>query len=172
MLPFQKLVDNFEAAYDPVANDGALFTFRTNRNALTQPEAWSDIVGEYEKDVRESAFCVNGNQLLLSYLSDVKYVLQIRDLQSGNLFHNLPIDIGSFFWNIKKTLKNDGIVGLYRGFNISSEGIIMYHGIYFGMYGSLKPIVLTGDFQVVFLVGVLQLVLVFHLILQVLYEEE
>ena len=33
ILPFQKLVDKFEAAYDPVANDGALFTFQTNRNA-------------------------------------------------------------------------------------------------------------------------------------------
>ena len=60
-----------------------------------QPEAWSDVVGESEKDVLESACCVNGNQLLLSYLSDVKYVLQIRDLQSGNLLHILPIDIGS-----------------------------------------------------------------------------
>jgi prolyl oligopeptidase len=104
MLPFQKLIDNFEARYDLVANDGALFTFRTNKNApryklvrvdFMQPEAWSDVVGESEKDVLESACCVNGNQLLLSYLSDVKYVLQIRDLQSGNLLHNLPIDIGS-----------------------------------------------------------------------------
>jgi len=104
MLPFQKLIDNFEAQYDLVANDGALFTFRTNKNApryklvrvdFMQPEAWSDVVGESEKDVLESACCVNGNQLLLSYLSDVKYVLQIRDLQSGHLLHNLPIDIGS-----------------------------------------------------------------------------
>lgn len=60
-----------------------------------QPEAWSDVVGESEKDVLESTFCVNGNQLLLSYLSDVKYVLQIWDLQSGCMLHNLPIDIGS-----------------------------------------------------------------------------
>lgn len=67
MLPFQKLVDKFEVAYDPVANDGAFFTFQTNRNALTQPEAWSDVVGESEKDILELAFCVNENQLLLSY---------------------------------------------------------------------------------------------------------
>ena len=60
-----------------------------------QPDTWSDVVGEFEKDVLQSAFYVNGDQLLLSYLSDVKYVLQIRDLQSGNLLHNLLIDIGS-----------------------------------------------------------------------------
>lgn len=69
--------------------------YKLVRVDLLQPEACSDVIGESEKDVLESACCVNGNQLLLSYLSDVKYVLQIRDLQSGNLLHNMPIDIGS-----------------------------------------------------------------------------
>ncbi|KAM0960397.1 hypothetical protein ACFX2I_025346 [Malus domestica] len=47
----------------------------------------------------------------------------------------------------KKTLKSDGIAGLYRGFNISLVGIIVYRGLYFGMYDSLKPVVLTGGLQ-------------------------
>lgn len=47
-----------------------------------------------------------------------------------------------------KTLKSDGIAGLYRGFNISCVGIIVYRGLYFGMYDSLKPVVLVGDMQV------------------------
>ncbi|KAJ0038786.1 hypothetical protein Pint_24020 [Pistacia integerrima] len=47
----------------------------------------------------------------------------------------------------KKTLKSDGIAGLYRGFNISLAGIIVYRGLYFGMYDSLKPVVLTGKMQ-------------------------
>merc|ERR1711976_145549 len=42
----------------------------------------------------------------------------------------------------KKTLKTDGVVGLYRGFVISCVGIIVYRGCYFGFYDSLKPIVL------------------------------
>lgn len=45
----------------------------------------------------------------------------------------------------KKTLATDGIAGLYRGFNISCVGIIVYRGLYFGMYDSLKPVLLTGD---------------------------
>ncbi|CAB4278231.1 unnamed protein product [Prunus armeniaca] len=45
----------------------------------------------------------------------------------------------------KKTLKSDGIAGLYRGFNISCVGIIVYRGLYFGMYDSLKPVILTGS---------------------------
>lgn len=48
----------------------------------------------------------------------------------------------------KKTLKSDGIAGLYRGFNISCVGIIVYRGLYFGMYDSLKPVILTGKLQV------------------------
>ncbi|KAH6812352.1 ADP/ATP carrier 2 [Perilla frutescens var. frutescens] len=47
----------------------------------------------------------------------------------------------------KKTLASDGIAGLYRGFNISCVGIIVYRGLYFGLYDSLKPVVLTGNLQ-------------------------
>nr|BAF62618.1 adenine nucleotide translocator [Physarum polycephalum] len=39
----------------------------------------------------------------------------------------------------RKTLKTDGITGLYRGFNISVVGIVVYRGLYFGLYDSLKP---------------------------------
>lgn len=48
----------------------------------------------------------------------------------------------------RKTLASDGIAGLYRGFNISCVGIIVYRGLYFGMYDSLKPVLLTGKMQV------------------------
>jgi solute carrier family 25 (adenine nucleotide translocator) protein 4/5/6/31 len=41
----------------------------------------------------------------------------------------------------KKTLATDGIAGLYRGFVISCVGIIVYRGLYFGLYDSCKPIV-------------------------------
>ncbi|ONK74923.1 uncharacterized protein A4U43_C03F11500 [Asparagus officinalis] len=47
----------------------------------------------------------------------------------------------------RKTLKSDGIAGLYRGFNISCVGIIVYRGLYFGMYDSLKPVLLVGSLQ-------------------------
>ncbi|GAV63324.1 Mito_carr domain-containing protein [Cephalotus follicularis] len=47
----------------------------------------------------------------------------------------------------RKTLKSDGVAGLYRGFNVSIVGIIVYRGLYFGMYDSLKPVILTGKMQ-------------------------
>ena len=52
----------------------------------------------------------------------------------------------------RKTLQSDGVAGLYRGFNISCVGIIVYRGLYFGMYDSLKPVLLTGKMQVSLLV--------------------
>ncbi|KAG6508390.1 hypothetical protein ZIOFF_033764 [Zingiber officinale] len=104
MLPFVKLFDNFEARYEAVANDGSDFTFLTNKGGpryklprvdLKKPELWTDIITEHEKDVLESATAVNGNQIVVCYLSDVKHVLQIRDLGTGELLHGLPLDVGS-----------------------------------------------------------------------------
>ncbi|KAL2509059.1 Prolyl oligopeptidase family protein [Forsythia ovata] len=104
LLPFVKLVDNFEASYDHVANDDSVFTFRTNKNApkyklvrvdLNDPSSWTDVLDENEKDVLESAVAINGNQMVVNYLSDVKNVLQLRDLKAGTLLHLLPIEIGT-----------------------------------------------------------------------------
>ncbi|KAI0432851.1 mitochondrial carrier domain-containing protein [Xylaria sp. FL1042] len=57
----------------------------------------------------------------------------------------------------RKTLASDGIAGLYRGFMPSVAGIIVYRGLYFGMYDSIKPVVLVGplanNFLASFLLG-------------------
>lgn len=104
LLPFVKLVDCFDASYLSIANDGSLFTFRTNKNApryklvrvdLKEPTSWTEVLQESEKDVLESAVAVNGNQIVVCYLRDVKNVLQLRDLKTGSLLHHLPIDIGT-----------------------------------------------------------------------------
>lgn len=55
----------------------------------------------------------------------------------------------------RKTYASDGIGGLYRGFTISCVGIIVYRGLYFGMYDSLKPVVLIGSLQDNFLASFL-----------------
>merc|ERR1711954_624015 len=54
-----------------------------------------------------------------------------------------------------KTLKSDGIQGLYRGFTISAVGIFIYRGMYFGMFDTLKPILLgdTPNVTLSFLLG-------------------
>ncbi|XP_058110551.1 ADP,ATP carrier protein ER-ANT1 [Magnolia sinica] len=47
----------------------------------------------------------------------------------------------------RKTLSSDGIVGLYRGFGVSITGITLYRGLYFGIYDTMKPIVLVGPLE-------------------------
>ncbi|EXJ58630.1 ADP,ATP carrier protein [Cladophialophora yegresii CBS 114405] len=47
----------------------------------------------------------------------------------------------------RKTLASDGIAGLYRGFGPSVLGIIVYRGLYFGMYDSIKPVLLVGPLE-------------------------
>lgn len=42
---------------------------------------------------------------------------------------------------IVKVAKSDGIVGLYRGFMVSVQGIIIYRAAYFGMFDTVKTLV-------------------------------
>lgn len=43
---------------------------------------------------------------------------------------------------IVKTVKSDGPIGLYRGFIVSVEGIIIYRAAYFGCYDTAKATLL------------------------------
>ncbi|XP_019173675.1 PREDICTED: prolyl endopeptidase-like isoform X2 [Ipomoea nil] len=132
LLPFNKIVDHFEASYGFVANDEAVFTFRTNKNApkyklvrvdVKEPGCWCDVIQEDEKDVLESAVAVNNNQLVVNYLSDVKSVLQLRDIRTGGILnHNLPIDIGTV--NGISARRKDSIV--FIGFTNFLIPLIIY----------------------------------------------
>nr|AAN04660.1 hydrogenosomal ATP/ADP carrier [Neocallimastix frontalis] len=57
----------------------------------------------------------------------------------------------------KKTYKADGITGLYRGFALSCVGIMVYRGLYFGLYDSMKPLLknlgMEGSFAASFILG-------------------
>lgn len=48
----------------------------------------------------------------------------------------------------RKTLATDGVAGLYRGFGASIMGITLYRGMYFGIYDTMKPVVLVGHLEV------------------------
>lgn len=56
----------------------------------------------------------------------------------------------------RKTLATDGIQGLYRGFAVSCVGIVVYRGLYFGLYDSIKPVMpkeMRDSFAATFLLG-------------------
>jgi len=81
--------------------------------------------------------------LVFVYSLDYARTRLANDLKSskkgGERQYNGMIDV------YKKTMKSDGIAGLYRGFVISCVGIVVYRGCYFGFYDTLKPLVLGDD---------------------------
>jgi len=79
-----------------------------------------------------------GGSLFFVYSLDYARTRLANDLKSskkggsGREFNGL-IDV------YVKTMKSDGIAGLYRGFVISFVGIFVYRGMYFGLYDTVMP---------------------------------
>ncbi|XP_043542964.1 prolyl endopeptidase-like [Chiloscyllium plagiosum] len=106
ILPWIKLIDNFDAEYEYVTNEGTVFTFKTNLNSPhyrlinidfsnPDPSEWKTLVAEDEKDVLEWAACVKNNFLILCYLHDVKHVLQLHELATGAHLKTFSLEVGS-----------------------------------------------------------------------------
>jgi prolyl oligopeptidase len=105
-LPITKLVDNFDADWDFICNQGTVFTLKTDLDAcryrlinidITKPDKadWTTLVPEHDKDVLEWAACVNQTRLVLCYLRDVKSVLLLHKLEDGSFVQDFPLDMGS-----------------------------------------------------------------------------
>ena len=43
----------------------------------------------------------------------------------------------------RKTVATDGVAGLYHGFGMACAGIVVYRGLYFGLYDSIRPAMST-----------------------------
>jgi len=52
-----------------------------------------------------------------------------------------------------KTVRAEGVRGLYRGFGISCTTIFIYRGLYFGLYDSLRPSLPPSSWLASFLLG-------------------
>jgi len=98
---------------------------------------------QYEKFAKNilSGGCAGSMSLTFVYSLDYARTRLANDAKAkdGTRQFNGLIDV------YVKTLKSDGIQGLYRGFTISCVGIFIYRGMYFGLYDSLKPILLGPD---------------------------
>ncbi|KAL5013132.1 hypothetical protein ScPMuIL_007402 [Solemya velum] len=105
-LAYTKVVDNFDAEYEYITNEGTVFTFKTNLNSpryklinidLSKPEMenWTTLVTEDEKSVLEWAGVVNNNKLILCYLEDVKNQMYVHNLESGARTGTLSLKVGT-----------------------------------------------------------------------------
>ena len=98
------MINKIEAEYEPIANDGNLVYYRTNKDApnfkiarldLNKPdESIVDIVPEHEKNVLNNVYCVDNDKLLVIYLKDVKQSIEIRQMKDGKLIREFTIPIG------------------------------------------------------------------------------
>lgn len=84
-----------------------------------------------------SGSAAGASSLLFVYSLDYARTRLANDAKSskggGSRQFNGLVDV------YRKTLASDGIAGLYRGFVPSVAGIIVYRGLYFGVYDSLSP---------------------------------
>lgn len=81
----------------------------------------------------------------MNFTQSITKVGVVKDL----LFFNcrLAADVGKaggdrefngLFDCIKKIFRSDGLLGLYRGFGVSVQGIIIYRAAFFGIYDTAK----------------------------------
>jgi len=106
LLDFTKVVDNFDAEYKYITNEGSVFTFKTNLNASRyklinidfnnyNQEHWTTLIEQHDADVLEWATCVSQSKLLLCYLHDVKSELYMHELSDARRITQFPMDIGT-----------------------------------------------------------------------------
>ena len=118
------------------------FAFKDQIKALFKPKKSDSYTTKFSKNIA-SGGAAGAMSLLFVYSLDYARTRLANDAKSAGKgsereFNGL-VDV------YRKTLASDGIVGLYRGFVISCVGIVVYRGFYFGLYDTLKPILLGDD---------------------------
>ncbi|KAK5122265.1 hypothetical protein LTR85_004175 [Meristemomyces frigidus] len=129
------------------------FAFRDTYKSMFNYKKERDGYGWWMAGNLASGGAAGATSLLFVYSLDYARTRLANDAKSakkgGERQFNGLVDV------YKKTLASDGIAGLYRGFMPSVTGIIVYRGLYFGMYDSLKPVVLVGALEGNFLASFL-----------------
>jgi solute carrier family 25 (adenine nucleotide translocator) protein 4/5/6/31 len=118
------------------------FAFKNKIKEAFKPKKTDTNVVKFSKNIASGGIA-GSLSLLFVYSLDYARTRLANDAKSakkgGERQFNGLLDL------YKKTLASDGIAGLYRGFVISCVGIFIYRGLYFGLYDTLKPILLKPD---------------------------
>jgi len=129
------------------------FAFRDTYKGMFNFKKDRDGYGKWMAGNLASGGMAGATSLLFVYSLDYARTRLANDAKSakkgGERQFNGLVDV------YKKTLASDGVSGLYRGFGPSVLGIVVYRGLYFGMYDSLKPVVLVGSLEGNFLASFL-----------------
>uniref|UniRef100_A0A8C9SQT0 Prolyl endopeptidase n=1 Tax=Scleropages formosus TaxID=113540 RepID=A0A8C9SQT0_SCLFO len=108
LLPWVRLIDNFDAEYEYVTNEGTVFTFKTNLNApryrlididFANPDmaSWKELIPQHDKDVWIASISQRVNPLSLKIgSSDTNHnVLKMYQLGTGQELRTFHLDVGS-----------------------------------------------------------------------------
>lgn len=119
------------------------FAFKDKVKAMFKPSRSDPYMVSFGKNIA-SGGAAGAMSLIFVYSLDYARTRLANDAKSAKKGgaerqFNGMIDV------YKKTMATDGIQGLYRGFVISCVGIVVYRGFYFGLYDTLKPIILGED---------------------------
>ena len=139
ILPFWR--GNFTNCIRYFPTQALNFAFKDKVKALFKPSKTDSYALSFTKNI-VSGGIAGGLSLCFVYSLDYCRTRLSSDVKAGKggverKFNGI-IDV------YRQTLAKDGFVGLYRGFVISFLGIFVYRGLYFGIYDSVKP-VLLGD---------------------------
>lgn len=110
LLQLETVIDEYNADYNYVANDGPKTVFRTNykasnyrlcvvdlsdKEAARNPSSWTDLIPEHPKDVLENAEAAAGNLVVATYIRDVTSRVVVHSLVDGKVIRELPLALGS-----------------------------------------------------------------------------
>ena len=118
------------------------FAFKDKIKQAFNPKKTDSKLVMFSKNIASGGFA---GSLSLAFVYSLDYCRTrlANDLKSakkgGSRQYNGMIDV------YKQTIASDGVAGLYRGFVISCVGIFVYRGFYFGLYDSLRPLVLPAN---------------------------
>jgi solute carrier family 25 (adenine nucleotide translocator) protein 4/5/6/31 len=129
------------------------FAFRDTYKAMFAYKKERDGYAKWMMGNLASGGAAGATSLLFVYSLDYARTRLANDAKSakggGDRQFNGLVDV------YRKTLASDGVAGLYRGFGPSVLGIVVYRGLYFGMYDSIKPVLLVGPLEGSFLASFL-----------------
>jgi solute carrier family 25 (adenine nucleotide translocator) protein 4/5/6/31 len=128
------------------------FAFKDKIKAAFKPTKADSRPMVFTKNILSGGFA-GSLSLMFVYSLDYCRTRLANDLKSskkgGSRQYSGMVDV------YRQTIATDGFAGLYRGFVISCVGIFVYRGFYFGLYDSLRPILLgpNASFALSFLLG-------------------
>ncbi|KAG0056103.1 ADP/ATP carrier protein [Gryganskiella cystojenkinii] len=130
------------------------FAFRDYYKAMFNFKKERDGYGKWLFGNLASGALAGATGLLFTYSLDFARTRLSADAKSSGV--NGTRQFNGLTDVYKKTIASDGVLGLYRGFPLSVAGIVVYRGLYFGLYDSVKPLLpesMRGSFLASFILG-------------------